>query len=162
MHITSILAGMGVACAIFGIDRAMRNRKEKQHGSRKKIRTAATTRIPQSADKRQLHWINTEKLMQLISSDPDLLVFHLLDDNSTEDRSSRLPGELAVTLPQLEEALPWIPHGSKVAIYRLDGIDAVLARRITMILQNREALMLSGTLPHTKEKEEPMAGKICN
>lgn len=162
MHIASTLAGMCVACAIFGIDRAMRNRNKERNGRREKTHIAATTRIPQSVDRHQLHWIDTAKLLQLIGSDPDLLVFRLLDGNSTEDRLSWLPGELVVTLLQLEETLPWIPHGSKVAIYRLDGIDAALTRKLTTILRGREALMLSGTLPRTTVKVEQMAGKICS
>jgi len=44
----------------------------------------------------------------MIDADPELVVFHLLDDPS-EAGSKRFETEIGVTLPQLEEALVWMP-----------------------------------------------------
>jgi hypothetical protein len=92
----------------------------------------------------RLRWIDAAELKRLVAADPELVVFHLIDDDPSEARSKQFDSEVCVTLPQLEEALPWMPRGTRFAVYRLDGISTALAQRLAAITQGREALFLSG------------------
>jgi hypothetical protein len=89
-------------------------------------------------------WIDAAELRRLVAADPELVVFHLLDDDPSEFRTSPFENEIALTLPQLEEALPWMPRGKKFAIYQADGITPELAKRLSAITQGRKALLLCG------------------
>jgi hypothetical protein len=110
----------------------------------------------------KLRRMNLVDLARLKSSDPDMVVFRLVDEKFLTEESSRLPGELDVTLPDLEEALPWIPRGNRITIYRPGGIDLFLERRLTAILRHHEAVVLSGKLIQMPENFEAMTGGVCN
>jgi hypothetical protein len=101
-------------------------------------------RISQRIGGNRLRWIDAVELKRLIDANPELVVFHLIDDDPSEARSKHFDSEVCVTLPQLEEALPWMPRGTRFAVYRLDGISPALAQRLAAITQGREALFLSG------------------
>lgn len=75
--------------------------------------------------------------------EPEITVFHLADDHRAA-ATIDLPGELIVTWAQLEEAIRWAPHGSRIVIYRAQEIDDKLMRRLAMFTQNHEVLLLCG------------------
>lgn len=89
----------------------------------------------------------------LIRTDPDLVIFRLLDDRSPNDENAKPPGVVAMTLEQLANTIPWIPSGSRIVIYRLGGISAPLAAKVTEVLRGREALFFSGDTHHVAEAE---------
>ena len=88
--------------------------------------------------------IKADEPKWLIDADPDLAVFHFLDDDPAETESKGFETEIGVTLPQLEEALPWMPRGTLFAIYRVDGIATELAQRLSGMIQDRQVLLLAG------------------
>jgi hypothetical protein len=94
----------------------------------------------------RLHWIDAAELKRLVAADPELVVFHLIDDDPSEASPKQFDSEVCVTLPQLEEALPWMPRGTRFAVYQLDGISPALAQRLAAITRGREAFFLSGGL----------------
>lgn len=161
MHIAFILASVCVACVVLGIYATRSTRHEKRAGAIKGISLAPTTSIPQSAIKRRLCRINAKELSQLIRTDPELTIFHLHDGSFSHIQSKRLRGELAVTLRELEETLPWIPRGSRIAIYHPGGVDPSLNRRLSAIMHGRQAFLLSGPLPSAAETFDQIADEIC-
>jgi hypothetical protein len=105
----------------------------------------------------RLRWINADELKRLINADPELVVFHLLDDDLAEAGSKRFETEVGVTLPQLEEALPWMPRGARFAVYRVNGIAPDLAQRLSGMTQGRQALLLADRFSTAAERLEPCA-----
>jgi hypothetical protein len=101
-------------------------------------------RILQRIARSRLHWIDAVELRRLIEADPELVIFHLIENDPWDARREQFDSEVCVTLPQLEEALPWMPRGTRFAVYQLDGISPALAQRLAAITQGREALFLSG------------------
>jgi hypothetical protein len=91
----------------------------------------------------RLRWVKTDELKRLIDATPELVVFHLLDDPA-EAVSNRLETEIGVTLPQLEEAIRWMPLGARFAVYRVGGIAPELAQRLCGMTHGRQLLLLAG------------------
>ena len=162
MVLVWILLCIFIFSAIIGIRRALSRRKDGRHGAARAVTIRATNKRPRRVAANKLRWIGATELSQLMSSDPDLVVFRLVDEESRKDRSRLLPGELEITLPELEEALAWIPQGSMVIIWRPGGFDSELERRLATILNGHEALLVSGTPEQTAEEFDQMAGEICN
>jgi hypothetical protein len=100
----------------------------------------------------RLRWIKADELKRMIDADPELVVFHLLDDQS-EAGSKRFETEIGVTLPQLEEALVWMPEGVWFAVYRVEGIAPELAQRLSGMTQGRQVLLLA-------ERFSPVSGRF--
>jgi hypothetical protein len=90
----------------------------------------------------RMRWIKADELERMIDADPELVVFHLLDDPA-EPASKRFKAEIEVTMPQLEEALPWIPQGTRFAVYRVGGIAPIIAQRLSCRTQGRQVLLLA-------------------
>jgi hypothetical protein len=99
----------------------------------------------------RLRWIKADELKRMIDADPELVVFHLLDDPS-EAGSKRFETEIGVTLPQLEEALVWMPEGVWFAVYRVDGIAPELAQRLSGMTRGRQVLLLAGGFSPASER----------
>lgn len=129
--------------------------------SRSAVSVSTSTRIPRHA-MHKLHWISATQLSHLITTDPDLVLFHLVDGGPTPASNTHTPSQLAISLEELEETLPWIPYTSRVAIYRNEGIDMALARKLSALMRGREALLLSEMVPPITEKFNEMAGERCN
>ncbi|MGB6688918.1 MAG: hypothetical protein WBE76_13880 [Terracidiphilus sp.] len=111
----------------------------------------------------RLRWIKADELKRLIDADPELVVFHLLDDDPAEAGSKRFETEISVTLPQLEEALPWMPRGTRFAVYRVDGIALELTQRLSGMTQDREVLLLAGRFSPASERfDRRFAGQILS
>jgi hypothetical protein len=108
-------------------------------------------RRAQRITKSRLHWIKADELKRLIDADPELVVYHLLDDDQVASASRRFGSEISVTLAQLEEALPWMSRGTRFAVYRVDGITPELAQRLYGITQGRHALLLEGKFLSSSE-----------
>jgi hypothetical protein len=109
----------------------------------------------------RLRWIKADELKRLIDVDPDLVVFHLLDDDPAEARSMRLETEIGVTLPQLEEAVRWMQRGTRFAVYRVNGIAPELAQRLSSMTQGRQVLLLKERLSPASERfDGHLAGQI--
>lgn len=162
MGLVSIFLCIFIFSTIVGIRRALSRRKDGRHSATRAVTIRATNKRPRRVAVHKLRWISATELLQLMSSDPDLAVFRMVDEGSRKDRSRLLPGELEITLPELEEALAWIPQGSMVIICRPDGFDSELERRLATILRGHEALLVSGTSEQPAGKFDEMAGEICN
>jgi hypothetical protein len=118
-------------------------------------------RLAQRITGSRLRWIKADELKRLIDADPDLVVFHLLDLEPAETASKRFETEIGVTLPQLEEALPWMPQGTRFAVYRVNGIAPELAERLSGIAQGRQVLLLAERFPPSSERfDGRLAGQI--
>jgi len=109
-------------------------------------------RLAQRITGSRLRWIRADELKRMINADPELVVFHLLDDQS-EAGSKRFETEIGVTLPQLEEALVWMPEGVWFAVYRVEGIAPELAQRLSGMTQGRQVLLLA-------ERFSPVSGRF--
>ena len=129
--------------------------------ARSAVSISTRTRIPRHP-MHKLHWVSAAELSHLITTDPDLVLFHLVDGGPTLASNTHTPSQLTVSFDELEETLPWIPYTSRVAIYRNDGIDIPLARKLSAVLRGRQALLLSATVPPITEKFNEMAGERCN
>jgi hypothetical protein len=157
MDIMFVLVIICAIMAIFGIYRAIMNRREDRKATEGRIGADAATRTPHDIVKRQPRWISSTELTHLISSDPDLVVFHLQDGEGMKGLTRLLRGEIVVTLEQLEADLRWIPLGSRIAIYRIGGIDRYLIRRLSKITNGRETFLLSSPAPNMTEDFNQMA-----
>jgi hypothetical protein len=75
--------------------------------------------------------------------------------------SNQFETEIGVTLPQLEEALVWMPGGTQFAVYRVDGIAPGLAQRLSAMTQGRQVLLLAGRFSPASERfDGRLAGQI--
>ena len=119
-------------------------------------------RTPSSTAKVRLHWADTAEISRLIASDPELVIFRLIEIASMRDQPQLHPGYLSVTLKELKETLPWIPHSSRIAIYRMGGIDSALVRRLSAVLQGRDVLLLKDPVPPMISGFQMVAGEPCN
>ena len=120
------------------------------------------SRISRRAAGGRFRWIDTAEFSRLRNSDPELTVFHLIDYSASDYPARPGCGEVFVTLPQLEEALPWIPRGSRFAIYRPEGIDSAFSKRLAAITRGRKVLLLVGDLPQTANGFDQIAGEPCD
>jgi hypothetical protein len=121
---------------------AARFLKERQ-GAAGRFGVTGKRRLGQRVTGNWLRWIKADELKRLIDADPELVVFHLLDHDPSEAGSKRFETEIGVTLPQLEEALLWMPRGTRLAVYRVDGIEPELAQRLSGMTQGRQVLLLA-------------------
>jgi hypothetical protein len=68
----------------------------------------------------------------------------VIEDPLLDDEHDKPPSAVAVTLEQLAKAIPWIPSGTRIVIYRAEGIDTAFAREVAPILRGRDAMFFSG------------------
>jgi hypothetical protein len=115
---------------------------EHRHGAEERFGVIGRRWLAQRITGSRLRWIKADELKGLIDADPELVVFHLLDDPA-EAGSERFETEIGVTLPQLEEALVWMREGTRFAVYRVDGIALELAQRLSGMTQGRQVLLLA-------------------
>lgn len=150
---------MCAMCATIGIFRGLINRREERKRAEKPGVPGDTVRqhVPSRAV-----WVNATEFSKLTNSEPDLVVFHLIDGNGTRTYFKLIRGELAVTLQEFKDTLPWIPQQSQIALYRPGGIDAAIARQICAVANGREVLLLSGNLPGQSEDPVGAGGQLCN
>jgi hypothetical protein len=148
MGIASGFVFLSAICATIMLDRAIAMRRPNWAVARKGIHLVPAPAILRTVTRRRIHWIGATEFAHLIQSDPELVIFRLIDDVFPEDEQSKPPGVVAVTLRQLGKTLPWIPCGSRIVIYRLGGISAPLAGKVLVMLQGREALFFSGDAHH--------------
>jgi hypothetical protein len=92
---------------------------EHRHGAAGRFGVIGRRRLAQRITGSRLRWIKADELKRLIDADPELVVFHLFDDDPEKAGSKRFETEIGVTLPQLEEALVWMPGGTRFAVYRV-------------------------------------------
>lgn len=116
-----------------------------REGREKRFGVTGRSRSPRRMIGNRLQWINAAELLSMVKTDPEMVVFHLLDDPSNAE-PKRFETEVEVTLPQLEEALPWMPRGTRFAVYRVNGISPELAIRLSGITEGHSALLLEGTM----------------
>lgn len=130
-----------------------------RHGAAGRFGVIGRRWLAQRITGSRLRWIKADELKRLIDADPELVVFHLLDDNPAEVASKRFETEIGVTLPQLEEALVWMPGGTRFAVYRVDGIAPALAQRLSGMTQGRQVLLLTEGFS-SKRFDRRLAGQI--
>ena len=125
---------------------------EHRHGAAGRFGVIRRRWLEQRVTGSRPRWIKADELKRLIDADPDLVVFHLLDDASAAAGSKRFETEIGITLPQLEEALPWMPRGTRFAVYRVDGIAPELAQRLSDMTRERQVLLLAGRFSQPSER----------
>ena len=148
---------MCAICAIIGIFRGLMNRKDQ----RKRSDKTGVPAVPQPVPSRAV-WVNATEFSKLINSEPDTVVFHLMDGTGTRTYFKLVRGELAVTLQEFKDTLPLIPERNRIALYRPGGIDAAIARQICAVANGREVLLLSGNLLGQPEDPVGAGGQLCN
>lgn len=150
---------MCAMCAMIGILRALMNRREDR-------KNAKETGVPGDVVRKRVPsravWVNATEFSKLINSEPDTVVFHLIDGTHTTTYFKLVRGELAVTLQEFKDTLPWIPQRNRIALYRPGGIDAAIARQICAVANGREVLLLSGNLLGQSEDPVGAGGQLCN
>lgn len=162
MDIAMFLVGTCAICAVLSMVRAMMNRKEERLTGKKVPGACAESSVLPPPVGRRVRWIDAEEFSEMMRSDAGLIVFHLLDGDPEDDRSKWTRSELLITLPELERAMPWIPPGARIALYRPAGIDFSLAQRLSAITRRHEAFLLFGTLPHPADRLDEKVGEVCN
>jgi hypothetical protein len=162
MDMAMCFVTMSAICAIFCILQAVERRREKRIGAGGRTGIQWKGNVTPRSFARGLRWIDAAEFAQLTACNPDLIIFHLIQCNTPNGRSRWLPGELVVTLDQLEQTLLWIPLGTKFAIYRPQGIGVGLARKLSAIASGREALVLAGALSQGGGQFGEMAGEPCS
>jgi len=112
--------------------------------NRKGIHLVTSPTVLRIVARQRIHWIGATEFSHLIRTDPELVIFRLIDARLTAEENARPAGVVAVTLEQLSNTIPWIPCGSRIVIYRLGGISEGLAGRVSSVLRGRKALFFSG------------------
>lgn len=168
MNFTSLLipAGISLPIIVSYMAAARYLRRAGSAGPRAGLATGQRTSPHLSTSRAHAsnpEWIDAAELRRLTAADPELVVFHLLDDDPAEFRARPFENEIPVTLPQLEEALPWMPTGKNFAIYQSDGITAELAKRLSAITRGRKALLLCGKISTVNATiDQRMVSGVCN
>jgi hypothetical protein len=163
MHPASLLVTTGVAFPIIVSYFAAARYLGRKDPADSTFGITGKRRISQQIAATRLQWIDAAELKRLVASDPELVVFHLLDDDPGEFRTKPFESEIGVTLPQLEEALPWMPRGTRFAIYQADGITPELAKRLSAITRGRQALLLRGKIPPVSNRlNHRVVSRTCN
>ena len=150
---------MCAACALIGISRGLLNSREER--KRAQNSPAPGDRVEQRVNSRAV-WVNATEFSKLINSEPDTVVFHLIDGTDASTYFKLVRGEMAVTLQEFKDTLPWIPQRSRLALYRPGGIDAAIARQICAVAGGREVLLLSANLLGPLEDSVGAGGQLCN
>jgi hypothetical protein len=159
MNVGLVLLLMCAVCALIGIYRGLMNRKEERKCAEKTW--VPGYRVPRRVPS-HIVWVNASELSKLINSEPDPVVFHLIDSTGPSTYSRLVRGEQAVTLQQFKDTLPWIPQGNRIVLYRPGGIDAAVARRICAIANGREVLLLSENVPRPLEDPVGVGDQLCD
>jgi hypothetical protein len=161
MNLASLLLTTGIVFPILvSYLVAVRYFKDR-HGAAGRFGVIGRRRLAQRIMGSRLRWIKADELKRLINADPELVVFHLLDLEPAEAASKQFEIEICVTLPQLEEALPWMPRGTRFAVYRADGIAPKLAQRLSRMTQGCQVLLLAERfLPVSDRFDGRLAGQI--
>lgn len=116
--------------------------REHRRGAAGRFGVIGRLRLAQRITGTRLRWIEADELKRLIDADRELVVFHLLDDDPPDEEPKRFEVEIGVTLPQLEEAVLWMPRGAQFAVYRVGFIAPELAQRLSDITQDRQVMLL--------------------
>jgi hypothetical protein len=135
---------IGAIGATLLLDRAIAMRRPRWAVARKGIHLVATPAVLRRVTRQRIRWIEAAEFAHLIHSDPDLVIFQVIEDPLLDDEHDKPPSAVAVTLEQLAKAIPWIPSGTRIVIYRAEGIDTAFAREVAPILRGRDAMFFSG------------------
>lgn len=126
------------------LDRAIAVRRPRWAVARKGIHLVSPASVLRIVPRHRVKWIAAAELSRLIREEADMVMFRLIDDPLLEDGQSDPTSAVAVTLEQLANAIPWVPSGSRVVIYRTEGIDTSYASEVAKVLRGREALFFAG------------------
>ncbi|MFZ0319433.1 MAG: hypothetical protein WAL56_09930 [Candidatus Sulfotelmatobacter sp.] len=153
-------------CAILVMVRVKMNRNV---GTSSSIDYAWKGKASRSKAGHRLRRIAAADLPHALAPGAELTVFHLIENGAPNDPIVWGCSDVFVTLSQLEEAIPWIPCATGIAVYRPGGFDRALTRRLSAIVRGREALLVSGNIVDVAERFQPMearfqpvAGEICS
>jgi len=152
MEIASGFVIVFAACATLLLDRAIAIRP-RWAVARRGIHLVPPPAVQRHVARQRIQWIDALEFAHLIRTDPDLVIFRLIDERSPEGEHTKPLGVVAVTMEQLANTIPWIPSGSRIVIYRMGGISASQAAKVTTVLRGREALFFSGDTHHEVEAE---------
>lgn len=149
-------------CALIGIYKAISNHLKERPRGKRGAQAGEVIRLPVRTVEPRIRWISEPEFRSLRDANPDIMTIHLLDDGEPRDNSTLFRDELCFTLPQLEETLPWIPIGTQVILYRAEGIDSALARRLRAITHGREVSVLTAPIPQVVRNTAQMTGDVCS
>lgn len=157
MDIVLFLSMTCFVFAIIGLVRAKMNRDEQADASGKRAIQLGNGFGVSSGDR--VRRIDAHGLPHLMSSDSDLTVYHLVTGGPLSHREENTQGKLMVTLPQLEEALPWIPEGERIVIYEPNGLDPASIQRLLAITRGHEVVLVSGSTGEARVAHGEMGGE---
>jgi hypothetical protein len=134
---------------------------ERRHRAAGKFGVIGKRWLGQRNTSSRLRWIKADELKRLIDVDPELVVFHLLEGDPAEASSKRFETEIGVTFPQLEEAVRWMPPGTRFAVYRVHGIAPELAQRLSRMTRGCQVLLITERFSPASERfDGHLAGQI--
>lgn len=138
---------IGAIGATLLLDRAIAIRRPRWAVARKGIHLVAPPAALRRATRQRIRWIGAAEFAHLIVSDPELVIFRLIEDPLLDEGNGEPPSAVAVTLEQMAKAIPWIPGRSRIVIYRVEGIDTAFAAEVASILRGRDAMFFPGNSP---------------
>jgi hypothetical protein len=145
---------LGAIGATLMLDRAIVIRRPRWAVARKGIHLVGPPNLSRKAMRHRIKWVDAAEFGFLIRTDPDLVIFRLIDDPLLDEEQERASGVVAVTLEQLANTIPWIPSGSRVVIYRAEGIDPTLANDVAACLRGRELWFFAGNADSVAETQQ--------
>lgn len=150
MTIGAIVLFLVVTGMILSLDRAL-------HGRLRSRRLALTSahvvpfepenvvpirRAVPPAVRESMRWISMAEFEQIHSSDPETLVFRLVDSAQSCEEATAQRGELAVTLDHVMDLIHWLPRQSRMVFYRTEGWTPQLVDQLRQVTQGRRILLL--------------------
>lgn len=152
---------LGCICSLLATLRAVRLFGERRFSDR-----ALATKFVRIAsppdDRGRLIWMEAARVLELVDSNPDIMVFRLIDEGDPRQGLTVFHGELSVTLREFENTVPWIPMGSRILVHRIGGIDPQHARSIAAGAHGRDVLVMKGLIPAMIEKNIQLAAERWN
>jgi hypothetical protein len=162
MGIAISLAVACLVCAPFCNVQARMNRYYGLGGTSERMDQAGGSKLIWPKAGCGLLWITPSDLLQAMGSDAELFIFQLIDDEHSFDWNQWERGTVLVTLPQLEEAIPWVSQRNKIVIYRPFGIDSNISQRLSALARKREVFVVAQNIAAAPRRFDRMAGATCN
>jgi hypothetical protein len=168
MGIATTLAITCLICALLVLARAKMNRNKEFVGTSAPFDYAWRSKASRPKGDR-LRRIAAADLPHAIVPGADLTIFHLIEGRPPRNPMVWGCGDVFITLSELEEAIPWIPYATGIAVYRTGGFDRALTRKLSAVARGRDVLLVSGNIVDASkrfqpmaESFQPMAGEICS
>ncbi len=162
MGIAIYLAVACLVCAPFTNAQPRMNRCDGPRGTGERMNQTGGSKLVCPNVGCGLLWITPADLLLAMSADTELFIFQLIDDEQSFDWNQWERGTVLVTLPQLEEAIPWVSQRHSVVVYRPSGIDSNISQRLSSIARIREVFVVAQDIASASRRSQRLAGAICN